>query len=93
MLFHEIPYANYLMLLLATPVVFWFGRQFPAGAIKQLRHGSANMDTLVALSTGIAYIYSVIVTFFPGCFRKKGSKVMYTLKPIDHHIYPPWKNA
>jgi len=78
MLFHDIPYANYLMLFLATPVVFWFGRQFPSGAIKQLRHGSANMDTLVALSTGIAYIYSVIVTFFPQLFQKEG---------IESHVY------
>ncbi len=54
MAFMDMPYANYIMMALATPVVFWFGRQFPAGAIKQLKHGSANMDTLVALSTGIA---------------------------------------
>ena len=72
MLFMNIPYANYIMLALATPVVFWFGRQFPAGAWKQLKHRTSNMDTLVALSTGIAYIYSASVTFFPGLLHKAG---------------------
>ncbi|MCU0462622.1 MAG: heavy metal translocating P-type ATPase, partial [Bacteroidales bacterium] len=78
MLFMDIPYANYIMLALATPVVFWFGRQFPSGALKQLRHGHANMDTLVALSTGIAYIYSAFVTFFPHLFHRDG---------ISGHVY------
>jgi len=78
MLFMDMPYANYIMMALASPVVFWFGRQFPAGAIKQLKHGSANMDTLVALSTGIAFIYSTVVTFFPHIFHKEG---------ISGHVY------
>jgi len=78
MLFMDIPYANFIMLALATPVVFWFGRQFPAGALKQLKHGSANMDTLVALSTGIAYLYSAAVTFFPHLFHREG---------ISGHVY------
>ena len=72
MVFMNIPYANYIMLVLATPVVFWFGRQFPAGAWKQLKHHTANMDTLVALSTGIAYLYSASVTFFPELLHKAG---------------------
>jgi Cu2+-exporting ATPase len=72
MVFMNIPYANYIMMALATPVVFWFGRQFPAGAWKQLKHRTSNMDTLVALSTGIAYIYSASVTFFPGLLHKAG---------------------
>jgi Cu2+-exporting ATPase len=74
----DIPYANYIMMFLATPVVFWFGKQFPAGAVKQFKHRSANMDTLVALSTGIAFIYSVIVTLFPHLFEKEG---------IHGHVY------
>lgn len=78
MIFMDMPYANYIMLVLAAPVVFWFGRQFPAGAWKQLKHRSANMDTLVALSTGIAFIYSFIVTFFPDLFHKAG---------IHGHVY------
>jgi Cu2+-exporting ATPase len=78
MIFMNIPYANYIMMALATPVVFWFGRQFPVGAWKQLRHRSANMDTLVALSTGIAYLYSTTVTFFPDLFHRGG---------IHAHVY------
>src|SRR5690606_4465788 len=46
-------WANYVMWLLATPVVFVFGRQFYIGAYNQAKHRSANMDTLVALSTGV----------------------------------------
>ena len=72
MVFMNIPYANYIMMALATPVVFWFGRQFHSGAWKQLKHRTSNMDTLVALSTGIAYIYSASVTFFPGLLHKAG---------------------
>jgi P-type Cu2+ transporter len=78
MAFMNIPYANFIMMALATPVVFWFGRQFPAGAWKQLKHRTANMDTLVALSTGIAYIYSASVTIFPDFFHKAG---------IHGHVY------
>jgi Cu2+-exporting ATPase len=78
MVFMDIPFANYIMMALASPVVFWFGRQFPVGAIKQLKHGSANMDTLVALSTSIAFVYSAIVTFFPHLFHREG---------ISGHVY------
>jgi Cu2+-exporting ATPase len=72
MFFMNIPYANHIMMALAAPVVFWFGRQFFSGALKQIRHRSANMDTLVALSTGIAYFYSAFVTLFPSFFDRKG---------------------
>jgi len=61
----RLPYANYIMWLLATPVVFVLGRQFFIGAWKQARHASANMDTLVALSTGIAYLFSAFNTVYP----------------------------
>ena len=61
----DFPYANWIMLIMATPVVFWFGRNFFVNAFKQLKHGSTNMDTLVALSTGIAYIFSLVNTVFP----------------------------
>lgn len=59
------PYANWIMLVLSTPVVFWFGRGFFITAWKQLKHGKTNMDTLVALSTGIAYFFSLFNTIFP----------------------------
>jgi Cu2+-exporting ATPase len=78
MAFMDIQYANFIMMALATPVVFWFGRQFHSGAWKQLKHRTSNMDTLVALSTGIAYFYSASVTFFPDLFHKAG---------IHGHVY------
>ena len=78
MFFMNIPYGNYIMMALATPVVLWFGRQFPVGAWKQIRHGSSNMDSLVTLSTGISYLYSSIVTFFPDIFHRAG---------IHSHVY------
>lgn len=72
MFFMNMPYANYLMLVLSTPVVFWFGRGFFINAIKQARHFKSNMDTLVALSTGIAYLFSAFVTFFPHVLHNAG---------------------
>lgn len=50
--------------ILATPVQFWAGRRFYRAALSALRHRSANMDTLVAIGTTIAYSYSTFVTFF-----------------------------
>lgn len=65
-------YANYIMWALSTPVVMWFGKQFFIGAYKQIKHRSANMDTLVALSTGVAYLFSVFNTLFPEFWHKRG---------------------
>ena len=70
--FMNLPYANYMMWILATPVVGWFGKQFFIGAYKQTKHFSANMDTLVALSTGVAYLFSVFNTLFPEYWHSKG---------------------
>lgn len=72
MFFMDIPYANYIMWALATPVVLIFGRQFFINAWKQAKHRSANMDTLVALSTGVAYLFSVFNTVYPGYWQSKG---------------------
>ena len=72
MFFMHIEYANYTTMVLATPVVFWFGRQFQSGAWKQIKHKTANMGTLVALSTGIAYFYSSVITLFPSLLSGKG---------------------
>jgi len=65
MFFMDMSYGNWIMLVLATPVVFWYGRRFFTTAFKQIRHGKTNMDTLVALSTGIAYFFSLFNTVFP----------------------------
>lgn len=67
-----IPYANEIMLLLSTPVVFILGRTFFINAFKQAKHGKANMDSLVALSTGIAWLFSVFNTFFGDFWLSRG---------------------
>ncbi len=70
--FGEQTWARYAMWLLATPAVFVFGRQFYVNAWRQLRHGTSSMDTLVAVSTGISYVYSLFTLFFPAFFRERG---------------------
>ncbi|MDP4200763.1 MAG: heavy metal translocating P-type ATPase [Bacteroidota bacterium] len=60
--------AKWIELALAAPVVFWFGRRYFVNAINQARHFHANMDTLVALSTGIAFTFSMVNTIVPTLF-------------------------
>ncbi|RPE05433.1 copper-translocating P-type ATPase [Chitinophaga lutea] len=72
MFFMDMPYGNWIMMALATPVIFIFGRNFFLNAWKQARHGKANMDTLVALSTGIAYLFSAFNTFYPEFWHQRG---------------------
>ncbi|MBS1491795.1 MAG: heavy metal translocating P-type ATPase [Bacteroidetes bacterium] len=72
MFFMTIPYANEIMWLFATPVVVWLGQDFFINALKQAKHRSANMDTLVALSTGIAYLFSVFNMWFPEFWHTRG---------------------
>ncbi|CCH54365.1 heavy metal translocating P-type ATPase [Fibrisoma limi BUZ 3] len=73
----ELPGVNHTLirwgsLILTAPVVFGFGRQFFVNAFKQARHGKANMDTLVALSTGIAFIFSAFNTIYPEYWTSRG---------------------
>lgn len=68
----KIPYENWIMMALSLPVLFWSGAEFYTIAWKKLKHFSANMDTLVALSTGIAFIFSVFNTVNPHYFLSKG---------------------
>lgn len=72
MFFMGIPYANEIMWALSTPVVIWLGKDFFINAWKQAKHRSANMDTLVALSTGIAYLFSIFNMLFPGFWHQRG---------------------
>jgi len=72
MFFMNIPYANYIMWLLATPIVLYFGQTFFIGAYKQFKNRSANMDTLVAMSTGVAYLFSVFNTIYPHFWHQRG---------------------
>lgn len=78
MFFMDIPYANEIMWLLSTPVVFLLGKDFFMNAWKQLKHRSVNMDTLVALSTGIAYLFSLFNMLFPAFWLSRG---------IQPHVY------
>ena len=71
MLFMDLPYGSWIMMVLALPVL-WLGRDFYVNAWKQARHGKANMDTLVALSTGIAFLYSLFATSNPHFFHSRG---------------------
>lgn len=72
MVFMHIAYAEYIMLVLTALVLFIFGNGFFIGAYRQAIHGRANMDTLVALSTGIAFVFSTFNTLFPGYWLKQG---------------------
>ena len=78
MFFMDMPYATWISMALTIPVLFWFGRHFFAGAWKQARHGKANMDTLVALSTGIAFIFSAFNTINPEFWHRRG---------VHPHVY------
>jgi len=65
--------VNFLLqFLIQTPVQFWVGWQFYTGAYAAARHRTTNMNTLIAIGTSAAYIYSVTATFFPSVFEIKG---------------------
>lgn len=72
MFFMDMPFANEIMWILCTPVLFWLGSDFYINAWKQAKHRSVNMDTLVALSTGVAYVFSVFNTLFPEFWHQRG---------------------
>ncbi len=59
----------YIMFAIASPIQFWAGAQFYRGAWAALKHRTSDMNTLVAVGTSVAYLYSVAVTFFPGVFE------------------------
>ena len=76
--FMDADFTKYATWLLSTVVVFGFGRRFYVNTWRQLKHSSANMDTLVATSTGIAYLFSVFNLFFPDFWLSRG---------IEPHVY------
>ena len=78
MFFEDISSLKYVLWILATPVVFGLGREFYINAWRQLKHGTSNMDSLVAVSTGIAYTFSVFNLLFPDFWLSRG---------IEPHIY------
>ncbi|MDE6311457.1 MAG: heavy metal translocating P-type ATPase [Muribaculaceae bacterium] len=71
-------WAKWFSLVASSVVLFGFGRGFFTGAWKQLRHRSANMDTLVALSTGIAWVFSLFTLIYPSFWTARG---------IEPHVY------
>ncbi|MEN6437772.1 MAG: heavy metal translocating P-type ATPase [Syntrophobacter sp.] len=83
---HSIPFLHaiprqimfWVLLVLTTPAVFWVGDRFLSGAFKALRHKTADMNTLVAIGSLSAYVYSALATFFPGFFFRAG---------IEPHVY------
>lgn len=78
MFFMHRPYVNWIMLAFTLPVLLFFGRDFYINAWKQLRHGRANMDTLVAVSTGVAFLFSLFNTLWPAYWNARG---------LDAHVY------
>lgn len=74
----ELPFGNWIMMALSAPMVFWFGRSFFINSWKQAKHGKANMDTLVALSTGIAFVFSAFNTIYPEFWISRG---------LEPHVY------
>lgn len=64
----------FLAFILTLPVQFWAGRQFLSGAWKAIRHGTADMNTLIAVGTLAAFFYSTAATFFPDLFLRSGLK-------------------
>lgn len=79
MFFHGVfIWGNWVMLLLTAPVILWAGQRFFVNAWAQAKHFRANMDTLVALSTGIAFVFSVFNTVYPQFFLSRG---------LEPHVY------
>jgi Cu+-exporting ATPase len=61
--------GNQIQFVLSLPVVFWAGSQYYRGFWIALRHGAADMNTLIATGTGAAFVYSTVATFFPAIFK------------------------
>lgn len=78
MVFHHMAYGNLVMMLFTIPVLAWFGREFFIIAWKRMLRFSANMDTLVALGTGSAFLFSTFNTLFPDYFISRG---------LEPHVY------
>jgi len=75
-------WLNVGLLALATPVQFWAGWRFYKGAWGALKHGQANMNTLVVLGTSAAYIYSAVATIAPGLFAAGRADVYFDTSAV-----------
>ena len=74
----NVPGVNWWMLLLSLPVILYSGRSFYMNAWKQTLQRTSNMDTLVALSTSIAFLFSLFNTFYPEFWYSRG---------LEPHVY------
>ena len=68
----SMPVLNYVLLALTLPVLLYSGREFYVSAWNGFRHRTASMDTLIAVGTGAAFLYSLAATLIPGWFRQHG---------------------
>lgn len=78
MLFMHVPLGNWIMMVLALAIMIFFGRSFYVNGVRHALKGKANMDTLVALSTSIAFLFSLFNTLCPGFWLGKG---------LEPHVY------
>lgn len=78
MFFMELPFGDWIMLICTAPVIFWFGKSFFVNAFKKAKHFQASMDTLVALSASIAFLFSLFNMFFAEYWHNQG---------IHAHLY------
>ena len=79
---------NWLALLPATFIQAWAGSRFYRATWRAARHGSANMDTLIAVGTTAAWLYSVGVTLFPETIHRGRPAPGDVLRCVDHHPRP-----
>ena len=78
MVFMHMPFGNWIMMVLALAVMVFFGRSFYVNGVRHALKGKANMDTLVALSTSVAFLFSLFNTLCPGFWLEKG---------LEPHVY------
>ena len=78
MFFMHLPFVNWLMMCMAIAIMVLFGRSFYVNGIRHALHGAANMDTLVALSTSIAFLFSLFTTIYPEFWYERG---------LEPHVY------
>ena len=78
MVFMPVPFGNWIMMVLALAIMIFFGRSFYVNGVRHALKGKANMDTLVALSTSIAFLFSLFNTLCPGFWLGKG---------LEPHVY------
>lgn len=78
MVFMHMPYGNWIMMVLALVIMVLFGRSFYVSGLRHALKGKANMDTLVALSTSIAFLFSLFNTIYPQFWYERG---------LEPHVY------